>query len=165
MSQSLPRGVVKRLKGGIKAATEKKYARDEKHFNSWLEKSELYDEPSEIAYLVYFHKLMEQKLSPGTLWNKFSGLNHAFSLKNGEKLEVKWPRIKLLLQKYEADNPKKKQAPAFEEDHYGEILYGNSCFNQHDLLVEKAIAIVAHFGTTRKQDLYRFMPSDVQATE
>ena len=75
---------------------------DTKNENKDETNQQINDEPGEEDYMQYFYYLhKEKKFKSSSLWCMYSRLNNNHQRRFGQKLQ-RWPRITMLLKKYEA---------------------------------------------------------------
>ena len=120
------------------------------------------EEPNEEDFIKYFHHLGEvRKYASSSLWSKYSMINHKYQTLHGHKLQ-KFPRVTLLLKKFEAGY-KRKKASIFTKDHIMQFL--NDAPDDGEYVHIKAGVVVAYFGGLRCADLVGINCEDLEFNE
>ena len=120
------------------------------------------EEPEEEHFIKYFHHLGEvRKYASSSLWSKYSMINHKYQTLYGHKLQ-KFPRVTLLLKKFEAGY-KRKTASVFTKEQIMQFL--NDAPNDGEYVHMKAAVVLAYFGGLRCADLVELKCEDLEFNE
>lgn len=120
------------------------------------------EDPKEEHFIKYFHHLREEKkYASSSLWCKYSMINHKYQVLYGHKLQ-KFPRLTLLLKKFEAGY-QRKTASVFTKEEIMRFL--ETAPNNGEFIHMKAGIVIAYFGGLRCADLINLDVDDLEFDE
>ena len=120
--EELPPEVVELLTNHKELTTSKQYERYQRQYHEFCKEKKL--EPiSEPALLGFFASRIHRGYAASTMWAMYSAIAEFYLISTGQKMTI-FPRIQVMLKKYQAEAPPPKKANVFSESQMEEILYG-----------------------------------------
>lgn len=138
--------------------------RYETNWKQFLEHAKLQDQkPEESHFIEYFDYLKNTKgLASSSLWAMYSMLNNKHQLTYGTKLQALYPRLTLLLKRYEAGYVR-KTAGVLTKEQIIEFL--QNAPNEKEFVHIKAAVVVGFCGGLRCADLVSINSHDCEFNE